>query len=693
MGGSTDRELASSCCSEKTVDDMVIDDVGIKALDINLVGTGCLSYAEGFESVDKAGGSLEPGGLRLSGARGLVECPPLSFIFESTASTFPHPGLVEDDVSLRDAVCLPELFFHDELLYVDSTSEPTTSFVSLSELDLDINVASQSFPKDDSFSYYIRTDPIYCKVEFDPNCSPLLGDPVTNGIVSFWDSSSSRLVHRPCGVSCSRSHELDHRTLQLNPCVFFDELFGGPVLDPNASFLFDGVVNGFKIVDDDFEGSYHCQNYDSILQKDASMDMGETVLSELASQKISLVDSKPSSFHSLGAIRKHDGSICPIMDCKRPLGTSINTFMDTVCTTFSYISRDDVTDVVQKGDFMAVLDIKGAYRSVNVFPDHRKFQGFVWNINGIDSYFEDNRLCFGLKCAPYLYTQITEFIVRAMENRGVARVFGYLDDFIVVAESEARCKEGMSVLIDLLTNLGFEIAWKKVTQPLTCVTYLGIGIDSVKMEVRLPKKKLTRLVELVSSFKGKNECCFRDLQVLCGHLAHAAKVVRGGRTFSRRVINFTTYSSDGTGKCVLPDWFKEDIEWWVSFCALFNGKCPIISNDRQLEIHVETDSSMTGFGAKCGSVNTGRSCNIASMYWLRELFWLSFIFEFHCVSSYVKSEENVIPDFLSRYADPKRGLQWSPALTSGLCCFRNGRIEEAFEGSSEPLDGRQHVQD
>ena len=81
MGGSTDRELASSCCSEKTVDDMVIDDVGIKALDINLVGTGCLSYAEGFESVDKAGGSLEPGGLQLSGARGLVECPPLSFIF------------------------------------------------------------------------------------------------------------------------------------------------------------------------------------------------------------------------------------------------------------------------------------------------------------------------------------------------------------------------------------------------------------------------------------------------------------------------------------------------------------------------------------------------------------------------------------------------------------------------------------
>ena len=168
-------------------------------------------------------------------------------------------------MSLRDAVCLPELFFHDELLYVDSTSETTTSFVSLSERDLDINVASQSFPKDDSLSYYIRTDPIYCKVEFDSNCSPLLGDPLTNGNVSFWDSSSSRLVHRPCGVSCSRSHELDHRTLHLNPCVFFDEQFGGPVLDPNASFLFDGVVNGFKIVDDDFEGSYHCQNYDSIL--------------------------------------------------------------------------------------------------------------------------------------------------------------------------------------------------------------------------------------------------------------------------------------------------------------------------------------------------------------------------------------------------------------------------------------------
>ena len=84
-------------------------------------------------------------------------------------------------------------------------------------------------------------------------------------------------------------------------------------------------------------------------------------------------------------------------------------------------------------------------------------------------------------------------------------------------------------------------------------------------------------------------------------MAHASKVVRSGRTFSRRIINLTTYASKCGGLCTLPDWFKDDIVWWNSFCRVFNGKCPIISNFRCDELLVETDSSLTGFAAQCGT--------------------------------------------------------------------------------------------
>ena len=587
----------------------IVDGLG----NFGVLADGCLRGDLDFELVVKAGGSIEPGGLRLSGARGLVGCPPISIFSESSASVSCHPRSTEDAVSLRDAVfdcdvpsTDPDMITASE---VDVHSDHISDYIVHELVDISVNdfidhsKDSDVFREDvvDSFNYYIRSDPVFAEVEFNSTREPVMVTPSCSGVCSVFDPLIPGLVNKPCGDRCFGEHLLHGRRNQLNPCVFFDYLYGGSSIDQNASFVFDGVLNGFRIVDDEFTGSYICPNYASILHKETRSEFESNLETELASQKVTLVKERPACIHALGAIRKHDGGLRPITDCRRPLGLSINNYMDTVCKTFSYVSIDQVTDVVTEGDFMAVLDIKGAYRSVGVFPEHRKFQGFLWNVNGVEQYYEDNRLCFGLKCAPYIYTQITDFIVRSLNRQGVSRVFGYLDDFIVISDSELSCKREMSLLIDLLSQLGFEISWKKVTCPKTTVVYLGIEIDSEVMEVRLPEKKLSRLKHLVESFQDKSECTVLDLQALCGHLAHASKVVRSGRTFSRRIINLTTYASKCGGLCTLPDWFKDDIVWWNSFCRVLNGKCPIISNFRCDELLVETDSSLTGFAAKCGT--------------------------------------------------------------------------------------------
>ena len=99
----------------------------------------------------------------------------------------------------------------------------------------------------------------------------------------------------------------------------------------------------------------------------------------------------------------------------------------------------------------------------------------------------------------------------------------------------------------------------------------------------------------------KVSCTVKDLQVLAGHLAHASSVVRGGRTFSRRVINLLKYVSRQNSVVRLPDWFKDNLAWWVSFINTFNGSTYIICDLPELEVPLETDSSMTGFGARWGS--------------------------------------------------------------------------------------------
>ena len=263
------------------------------------------------------------------------------------------------------------------------------------------------------------------------------------------------------------------------------------------------VSKGFRIVDTDYSGSYFCSNYDSVLNPLAKTKMDKIVEDELLLEKISPVDSIPTYVHALGAIHKSDSSIRPITDCRRPLSHSINKYMDHVYETFSYISLDQVCEVVEPGSFFSVLDIKSANRSVNVYSNHRQFQGFMWDLDGCVLHpYVDNCLCFGLKTAPYIYTQMTEFIMRTMNKFGFHNVFGYLDDFIVVAPTELDCKHSMSKLNDLLQELGFVVAWKKVVPPSQVVTYLAMQIDSVSMSLTLPDRKVVRLKSLLHEFEG-----------------------------------------------------------------------------------------------------------------------------------------------------------------------------------------------
>ena len=567
---------------------------------------------------------------------------------------------------------------------------------------------------------------------------------VGNNLASSSFSSVADTVYvKPCGDgSCPVYHELAGVPIQLNPCAFFEECFSHPSgIDPRAGFIFEGVRDGFRIVDDSFCGSYFCENYQSILDEEFKDQMDHTIRQELRTGKVSLVDARPQCVHSLGAIRKGNGKLRPITDCRRPEGCSINNFMDTTCETFTFTKLDDVAEYMKEGDWFAVLDLKSAYRSVHIAPEHRTCQGFCWKIDGEDRYLVDNCLCFGLKCAPYIFSQLTDFIVRSMERRGFLGTFGYLDDFLIVGNSREDCDQKLSSLIRLLRYLGFDIAWEKLISPSQIVTYLGIEVDSVEMEFRLPEKKLIKTRSLVSEFKGKTHATKKELQVLAGHLSHASTVVKGGRTFSRRLLNLIKYLPD-QGKIVrLPDWIELDLSWWDSMLLVFNGSARIIVSNPDVVGVVSTDSSMTGFGglwnndwfvgvwkpenvdphvipehhwvrppdsydedmninvlelwpvlesaARWGNqwsgfkvriltdntqvlqmINCGRSSSVKCMFWIRELFWLSFIHNFHLVASHISTDCNIIPDFLSRYFDPRNKCIPPTTLTECLCCFQ-----------------------
>ena len=67
-------------------------------------------------------------------------------------------------------------------------------------------------------------------------------------------------------------------------------------------------------------------------------------------------------------------------------------------------------------DWLAVIDIKDAYRAVSVHSSNIHYQGLVWNFLGENVYLLDTRLCMGLASSPYRFQRISNFIVRCAHH-------------------------------------------------------------------------------------------------------------------------------------------------------------------------------------------------------------------------------------------------------------------------------------
>lgn len=113
-----------------------------------------------------------------------------------------------------------------------------------------------------------------------------------------------------CFVNENCLHYVGNIPVQLNPCVFYRECYLHPGgVDENASFIFDGVLNGFRIVDEIATiGSYVRRNYSSILHGPFRSQMSDNIALEEQLGKISRVQSQPFCVHAMGGVKKKDGS-------------------------------------------------------------------------------------------------------------------------------------------------------------------------------------------------------------------------------------------------------------------------------------------------------------------------------------------------------------------------------------------------
>jgi hypothetical protein len=302
--------------------------------------------------------------------------------------------------------------------------------------------------------------------------------------------------------------------------------------------------------------------------------------------------------HALGAVPKTATTVRVIHDHSRPFGRSLNDALSQ--SNFSFDSVDDAVALMTHKCYMAKVDIEAAYRHVLIDPADWDKPAFTWPTYSISDLYIDGYLQFGLMNACEVFNRIGRAIVRMMARRGFHCVIVYVDDFIIICPDQATTWHAYWALRVLLKKLGFSVNPKphKLVPPCQLIEFLGVTLDSVNMQARLSPSKLAETLEFVKQTLQRSSITHRSIERLNGKLNWVCKIVYGGRTFLRRLIDAQWTTTRPHHHIWLSASLRLDLDWWLNFLPVFNGQTELIPT-RPLSFNdFSTDASPSyGYGA------------------------------------------------------------------------------------------------
>ena len=254
---------------------------------------------------------------------------------------------------------------------------------------------------------------------------------------------------------------------------------------------------------------------------------------------------------------------------------------------------DDAINHILKlgcGTHLAKIDIKNAFRLLPVHLADRHLLGMHWR----DGLFIDTCLPFGLRLAPRLSNILADFMGWILQQQGVFPLLHYLDDFLTVGPPASDiCQQQLDTVKQVCDMLGVPLALEKVEGPSTSLSFLGITLDTVNMEARLPPEKLQRLQLLVEEWLEKKKATKCNILSLVGQLQQATKVVRQGRTFMARLYSTAAKVQELDFYTRLNKEFRSDVYWWHAFLQHWNGISLLkwTTNYLPPDLVIQTDAS------------------------------------------------------------------------------------------------------
>ena len=309
---------------------------------------------------------------------------------------------------------------------------------------------------------------------------------------------------------------------------------------------------------------------------------------------------KPFRINPIGiATRKYSGKKRLIIDLSAPRNgpcPSVNSMIPLEHFSLYYVSIDDAIRLIKiagQGAWLAKADITDAFKIMPIHPSQWSLFGVKWE----KMFYFAVRLTFGCRSSPHIFNAISEALCWILLN--VVRlpfVLHLLDDFLLI-DFPSSSPDSLPKLKATFDELGVPLSAEKTVGPVKSIEFLGIVLDSEKMEASLPLEKLTRIRELIAG--AGSPITKQQLLSLLGHFNYAMRIIPQGRSFIARLLELASSVANLHDSISLDSGCHSDLAFWSKLLNDWNG-ISFFYNELETpahEMHLYTDAAPSiGFG-------------------------------------------------------------------------------------------------
>ena len=281
---------------------------------------------------------------------------------------------------------------------------------------------------------------------------------------------------------------------------------------------------------------------------------------------------------------------------------NLKTLNETIeAIHFKMESIHYVINMVRQNCWMASVDLKSAFYSVPIHPNHQHYLNFFWGIP-----YKFVVMPNGYADAPRVFTKLLKPAFASLRSQGYCSVV-YLDDSYLQGNTYMDCLLNIHETVHTLQQLGFTIHPKKsVLIPTQTIEFLGFLIDSVAMTITLPQGKMDKIKTLCRVILTTPNPTIREVAQLIGNLVAATEAVPLAPLHFRTLENekiVALKQRKGNFDCsmVLTPLALSDISWWLNNIDLqVRHILPV-----PISLTIYCDASKLGWGAQCATQHAG----------------------------------------------------------------------------------------